>query len=215
MRTRREVVGCVGAAIAAIPASSKGEASVAKRPVVCIFGDSIAAGYGLAPGDALPAQLQAALYAQYVLALVRGAGRSGDTTGEALTRLNASILPETDLCIIELGGNDFLRGLPPTQMAANLAAIAMKLKARHIDTIMLGGHAPAGTPVEYGREFTAAFGTAAVRAGVLLIPGVLDGVLEDPALMQTDRIHPNAAGVRKVVSRLVPTVIRCLAAAAV
>jgi len=105
MLSRRLLIAAA-ASLVALPAG----AAAAKTPVVTILGDSITAGLGLAAGDALPAQLQRALAGLGVAAVVRGAGVSGDTSAGGLARLDFSVQPDTRVCVVELGANDYLSG---------------------------------------------------------------------------------------------------------
>lgn len=202
---RSLLLAAAGALAAAGPA-----APAPTPPVVTILGDSITAGLGLPAADALPAQLQAALAARGVQAVVRGAGVSGDTTAGALARTDFSVQPDTAVCVIELGGNDFLQSLGPADTERNLRAIVAKLRRRRIAVVLAGGRLPARETGAYGREFTAVFPRVARSAHVVLAPDLLDGVLTDRRLRQADGLHPNRAGVRLLASRLVAPVGRAL-----
>ncbi len=181
-------------------------------PVVTILGDSIAAGLGLPAAQALPAQLQAALSVRGVRATVRGAGVSGDTTEGALARADFSVGADTAVCVIELGGNDFLQSLSPGDTERNLRAIIAKLQRRRIAVVLAGGRLPARATGAYGREFAAIFPRVARAAHVVLAPDLLDQIFERRDLRQSDGLHPNGAGVRLIASRLAPFVARALAA---
>ena len=198
------------AAAAALLADVSG-AAAAPPPVVTVLGDSIAAGLGLPAGQALPAQLQAALAARGVAARVRGAGVSGDTTAGALARTDFSVQADTAVCVVELGANDFLQSLSPAETERNLRAIIAKLQRRRIAVVLAGGRLPERETGAYGREFSAVFPRVARATRVRLTPDLLDGVLTDRTLRQADGLHPNAAGVRLLASRLAPTVARALA----
>ena len=189
-------------ALIAVLASTPAHAAPQPPPVVTILGDSIAAGLGLAAADALPAQLQAALARQGVRAVVRGAGVSGDTTAGALARVDFSVAPDTRLCIVELGANDYLQSVPPAQTRRDLQAIVRRLKARHIRVLLAGGTLPERTAGAYGRAFNAIFPDVAKAEDVALEPDFLAGVEAQSALKQGDGLHPNAAGVRLIAGRL-------------
>ncbi|HTK35220.1 MAG TPA: arylesterase [Caulobacteraceae bacterium] len=180
-------------------------------PVVTILGDSITAGLGLRAADALPAQLEAALRGLKVAARVRGAGVSGDTTAGGLARLDFSVQPDTDLCVVELGGNDLLQGVDVGQTRANLDAIVRRLKKRGIAVVLAGGRAPSTTLGSYGRAFDALFPAIAAAQHVALAPDLLAGVMDRPGLKQADGLHPNPAGVKLVAARLAPVVAKALA----
>ncbi len=179
-------------------------------PVVTVLGDSIAAGYGLRAADALPAQLQTALARLGVTAQVRGAGVSGDTTAGALARVGFSVQTDTRVCVIELGGNDFLQSISPAQTERSLRGIIAKLQTRKIAVVLAGARLPARTAGAYGREFAALYPRVARATHVRLAPDLLAGVLGAPAMLQVDGLHPNPAGVRLVAARLAPVVAAAL-----
>ena len=179
-------------------------------PVITILGDSITAGLGLSASDALPAQLQAALARSGVRAVVRGAGVSGDTTEGGLARVDFSVAPDTRLCIVELGANDYLQSIPPEQTRSSLLAIVQRLKARHIRVLLAGGTVPERTSGAYGRAFNAIFPGVAKAEGVALEPDFLAGVQAQPHLKQADGLHPNAAGVHLISARLATYVAKAL-----
>lgn len=185
-------------------------AAAAPPPVVTLLGDSVTAGLGLPAAEALPARLQAALAARGVRAVVRGAGVSGDTTAGALARTDFSVQPDTAVCVIELGGNDFLQSLSPADTERNLRAIVARLQRRRIAVVLAGGRLPERETGAYGREFSAVFPRVAKATHVVLAPDLLDGVLTDRTLRQADGLHPNAAGVRLLASRLAAPVAQAL-----
>lgn len=176
-----------------------------------ILGDSLASGYGLPHDQGFEVQLAAALKAAGEdVAIVDGAV-SGDTSADGRARLDWVLAGGVDAAIVELGANDGLRGLDPKEMAANLTAIMDTLAARHIPVLLAGMYAPPNMGPAYGRAFRAVFTRLGQRPGVLYYSFFLRGVAEVPALTQPDRLHPNAAGVRKIVHRILPLVERLLA----
>lgn len=204
MPTRRQV-------IAALPAAAASPAlGAARPPVVTLLGDSITAGLGLASVAALPAQLQAALRAQGLAAVVRGAGVSGDTSAGGLARVDFSVQPDTAVCVVLLGGNDLLQSIEPRQTEANLTAIVRRLRARRIKVILGASKAPTRTTGAYGRAFNGVFARVAAATGATLAPDLLDGVIDRPEMKQADGLHPNAAGVKVLAARLAPAVARAL-----
>ena len=182
--------------------------------MVTLLGDSIAAGYGLPAAAALPAQLQAALARAGVMAIVRGAGVSGDTTAGGLARVGFSVQSDTDVCVVALGGNDLLQGLDPRITRANLDAIVRGLKRRRIRVVLAGIAAPAAIGRAYAADFNAAFVAVARTEHVALYADLLAGVGRDNALKQRDGIHPNAAGVTVIARALAPIIVRTLKARA-
>ena len=203
--SRRTLI-ITGASFAATPALA------AAPRTVTLLGDSITAGYGLAAADALPNQLSLALARIGAAARVRGAGVSGDTTADALARMDFSIQPDTSLCLVALGGNDLLQGVDPKVVRANLTAIVRWLKARRYKVLIAGMRAPKAIGAGYAREFDAVFPAVAKDQRVGLYPYLLDGVGGDPRLNQSDHIHPNAAGVKIIAQHLAPVVARALTA---
>jgi len=196
------------AAMAATPAL----ATPAKRPVVTILGDSITAGLGLSAADALPARLQEALARIGSPALVRGAGVSGDTIAGGLARLDFSVQPDTDVCVVALGGNDLLQGQDTRASKANLDKIVRRLKARRIGVVVAGLVAPPQIGRGYARDYDAMFPAVAKAEGVALYPDLRKGVAGRRDLTQADGIHPNARGVLIMAAGLAPVVARALRA---
>jgi acyl-CoA thioesterase-1 len=178
--------------------------------VVTLLGDSITAGLGLPADAALPAQLQQALARRGASAIVRGAGVSGDTSAGGLARLDFSVQPDTTVCVVELGANDYLQSIDPRETAANLDQIVVRLKARRIKVVLVPGTAPAHSAGAYGRAFDAIFSKIAAARRVILTPDLLAGVAGNPKLRQADGLHPNAAGVRIIADNLAPAVARAL-----
>ena len=187
-------------------------ALAAHGKVVTILGDSITAGLGLPAADALPAQLHQALNGLGVANLVRGSGVSGDTTAGGAARMDFSIRPDTSVVVVALGGNDLLQGIDPRVTRANLGKILNRLAARHMGVVLAGLKAPPEIGRGYARDFNAVFAEAAKAHRVAFFPDLLEGVERNPALKQADGLHPNAQGVRLIVSRLAPVVAKALAA---
>ena len=178
-----------------------------------ILGDSLSAGYGLPHEESFEAQLRDALRAQgHDVQIIDGAV-SGDTTAGARARLDWALAGGADAVLVELGGNDGLRGVDPNDMQANLTAILDALQARHIPVLLSGMYAPPNLGPDYEHRFRAVFDKLGQRPGVLYDPFFLQGVAEVPGLIQADGLHPNAKGVRVEVSRLLPLVDKLLAEA--
>jgi acyl-CoA thioesterase-1 len=183
-------------------------------PRLLVLGDSIAAGYGLAHADGLQARLAAALAADGRVVTILDGAVSGDTTAGGRARLDWALGDGADAVIVELGGNDGLRGLDPRETEANLGAILGTLAARHIPVLLAGMLAPPNLGRDYTDAFRAVFTRLGARPGVIFDPFVLAGVAGDPAMLQADGIHPNPAGVQRIVARLLPLVERLLDRAA-
>lgn len=199
-----------GAALGCGLALAAGPAAAAAPRVVTILGDSITAGLGLPAADALPAQLQKALAAQGLAVVVRAAGVSGDTSAGALARTDFSVQPDSAVCVVELGGNDFLQSLSPKATEDNLRGVIAKLQRRRIAVVLAGGRLPAHATGAYGREFAAIFPRVAKATHVILSADLLNGVLGDRNLRQADGLHPNAPGVRLLAARLAAPVALAL-----
>ena len=172
-----------------------------------VLGDSLAAGYGLAAPDGFQARLAEALHEAGRDVKLIDAAVSGDTTAGGRARLAWALADGADAAIVELGGNDGLRGLDPAGTEANLAAILDALAAAKIPVLLAGMLAPPNLGDAYAAEFRDAFARLGQRPGVLFEPFFLDGVAGDPALNQADHIHPNPAGVRIVVAHIMPLVL--------
>jgi acyl-CoA thioesterase-1 len=178
-----------------------------------VLGDSLSAGYGLAHEDGFEYQLQAALKADgHDVTIIDGAV-SGDTSAGGRARLDWTLGDGADAAIVELGANDGLRGLPVTDMEANLTAILDALAAKHIPVLLTGMYAPPNLGPDYEKSFRAVFDRLGQRPGVLYDPFFLAGVATIPSLNQADHMHPNPAGVKRVVARILPLVEKLLAEA--
>jgi acyl-CoA thioesterase-1 len=177
--------------------------------LVVAFGDSLYAGYRLAPNEGLAPQLQAALQADGINARVHNAGVSGDTSAAGKTRLAFvldSLDRKPDLVVLGLGGNDMLRGIKPAETKANMTAMLDELKRREIPVVLTGMLAAPNLGQDYGNAFNAIFPQLAKQYDAPLYPFFLEGVVTDGTLMLPDNIHPNAKGVSRVVEGLSPLV---------
>ncbi len=170
-------------------------------PVITLFGDSIAAGYGLSPSEGLAHQLELALASLGVAAVVRNAGVPGDTSAGGRGRLAASVRGDTAVCIVEFGGNDRRLGFPEALTHDSLDAITKVLTARGVSVILVGmGEGERGRVQKQ----------VAAENGVALYPDLFAGV--GPDMRQPDRIHPNATGDRVIAQGLAPLVVEALKA---
>lgn len=181
------------------------------------LGDSLTQGYGLPQGEGLVPQLQAWLTAQGAEVTVLNAGVSGDTTAGGKARLGWSLTPDVDAVMIELGGNDLLRGLPPEQAKANLDAMLAEVTGRGLPTLLVGLAAPGNYGPAYQQAFDAIWPELAEKYHVLLLPDLLAPIAAKTpeqraaeGLMQGDNIHPSAKGVGMVVEGLGPRVMELL-----
>jgi len=187
-------------------------AAAADRPVrIVAFGDSLTAGLGLGAADAFPAKLQGALKAKGLSVTIENAGVSGDTTAGGLGRVDWSVPDGIDAVILELGANDALRGIDPKAARAALEAIIRRLKERRIAVLLAGMLAPRNLGPDYASAFDPIYPDLAAAYDLVLYPFFLDGVAGDAALNQADGLHPTAAGVDVIVSRILPKVEEVLA----
>jgi len=183
-------------------------AAAAQQPALKLlaFGDSLVHGYGLPPGQSFPEQLEAALRARGQSVAVINAGNSGDTTAAGRARLDWALAEQPDMVLVELGANDTLRGIEPSETYRNLDAILTRLASEGIPVLLAGMQAPRNLGADYVGEFDRVFPRLAEKHGVALYPFFLDGVALDPTLNQGDGIHPNAEGVAVIVERITPAV---------
>jgi acyl-CoA thioesterase-1 len=191
-------------------------AAVAPR-VILFLGDSIAAGLGLDPSEAFPALIQEKIDAQRWNFQVINAGQSGDTSAGGLSRLDWLLKNRIDVLVLELGGNDGLRGLPVATTQRNLQAIIDRTKAKYPEAkvIIAGMKIPPNMGGDYSRRFEAVFADLAKKNNALLIPFVLEGVGGVPHLNLADGIHPNAKGQQRVAAnvwKVLEPVLRSLVA---
>ena len=185
-------------------------------PKLLALGDSLTAGYGLPPEDGFVPQLSAWLVAQGVQAALINAGVSGDTTAGGAARLEWSLAGGADALIVNLGGNDMLRGLPPAEARANLTQIMELAKAKGLPVLLVGLLAPGNYGADYKAAFDAVYPTLAAQYEALLLPVYFAPIATpqgglDPAFMQADGIHPNRDGVAKIVAAMGPKVLELLA----
>ena len=181
--------------------------AVAAQPVkILAIGTSLTQGYGLPPGTEFTVQLQNSLKQAGIDAVVTNAGVSGDTSAGGLARLDWSLADRPDAVILELGSNDMLRGIPPATTEKNLRAILDKLKAAQVKVLLTGMHAQRNLGADYVQQFDAIYPRLAKDSNVLFYPFILDGVALNPKLNQADGMHPNPAGVKVMVARILPSV---------
>ena len=173
-------------------------------PVILALGDSLTAGYGLAPGEAFPARLEARLNSSGVAARIINGGVSGDTSAGGLARLDWALAAAPQVVIVTLGANDALRGIEPAVTRANLDSILGRLAERGVRVLLAGMRAPPNMGPKYGAEFAAIYPELAVKHGVALYPFFLEGVATEPDLNQADGLHPNGRGVDVIVERIAP-----------
>ncbi len=174
--------------------------------VILFYGDSLTAGYGLSPEEAFPALVEKKLNKTDKKVKVVNAGLSGETTAGGLSRIDWVLRQPVDIFVLELGGNDGLRGLPVDQSRKNLQGIIDKVKAKYPDCkiVMAGMMVPPNMGKEYTEAFKRVYPDLATKNKATLIPFILDGVGGIEKLNQADGIHPNAEGHQIIANKISP-----------
>lgn len=177
-------------------ALARGAQEPAAERTVLVLGDSIAAGSGVDMEQAFPALLGRKVEARGLPFRVVNGGLSGDTTAGGLRRINWLLRQRVDVLVLELGGNDGLRGLAPAATKTNLLGIVERVRERYPECrlVVAGMRMPANMGEEYTREFEAVFPAVAEEVGARLVPFLLEGVGGVAELNQPDRIHPTPEG---------------------
>ena len=201
-----------------VVAGSLVEADEPTSKTLVVLGDSLAAGYGLNPADAYPAVLDQWIRAAGLPFHVANAGVSGDTTAGGVRRVDWVLKRPVDVLLLELGGNDGLRGLSPTQTRSNLVTIILKARAANprVQVVIAGMQMPSNLGAEYTQAFRDLFPEVAKTQSALLIPFLLEGVGGVRELNQSDQIHPTAEGHRRVATnvwKVLEPALRSVAAA--
>ncbi|TLF48315.1 arylesterase [Halomonas urmiana] len=177
-------------------------ALAASRPVVLVMGDSLSAAYGIEQRAGWVSLLQARLDGK---ARVVNASISGETSSGAAARLPDLLRQHRpEIVVLELGGNDGLRGLPPGQMRANLAAMIEASQAAEAEVLLLGIDIPPNYGQAYRDAFTGVFTRLAHAHDLSLVPFLLEGVALEADLMQDDGIHPTAAAQPRILENIWP-----------
>lgn len=177
-----------------------------EKKLILFFGNSLTAGYGIDPEDAFPGLTQAALDSLGKDYKVINGGLSGETTAGGLSRLDWFLEEEPYLFVLELGGNDGLRGIQLSETKKNLLGIIDKVRAKYPNTkiILAGMQIPPNMGQEYTDEFKTIYPAVAKEKNVTLIPFLLEGVAGNPDLNLPDGIHPTEAGHKIVFGTIWP-----------
>lgn len=187
------------------PSSPTGATTVAPAAStlkIVAFGDSLTSGHRLPQRDAYPAVLERALQEAGLPFTVVNHGINGDTTAGALRRLERVLAEQPQILILAFGANDGLRGVPVTQVRANLARVIERAQEQGIKVLLVGMEALPLYGWQYTVDFHNVFPDLAKQYGVPLVPFMLDGVFGNPDLMSQDGIHPNAAGARLIADNI-------------
>ncbi|WP_298303840.1 arylesterase [uncultured Erythrobacter sp.] len=180
---------------------------------ILAFGDSLFAGYNLPDADGYPEKLEAALRARGTNARVFDAGVSGDTSAAGRDRLDFVLAGQSekpDLFILELGGNDLLRGLSPEETRANFETMLTTLTEAEIPVLIMGMRSPPNYGPEYTAAFDAIYADMAEKYDTELIGFWLEDIYEQPQLFQSDRIHPTAEGIEALVTSTIDEIAAAL-----
>lgn len=181
------------------------DALAAAKPIrIVALGDSLTAGFNLPTEKAFPAALERRLQAMGFAVEIANAGVSGDTTQGGLARFDWSVGDDADFVIVELGANDMLRAIAPDVARQNLTKILERLKQRKIPAALAGMKSLANWGETYRAQFEAIYPQLALAFDTPLYPYFLEGVANHSQLLLPDEMHPNAAGVEKIVDGFAP-----------
>jgi acyl-CoA thioesterase I len=188
----------------------------AEKLTLVAFGDSLTQGYGLPPADGFVPQLQNWLTAKGADLTVINAGVSGDTTAGGLARMDWTLTPEVDAMILNLGGNDLLRGIDPASSRANLDTMLTKAQALNIPVLLVALRAPGNYGPDFKAQFDAMYPDLAAKFKIPVTDNYFLPLIDQSTrllatdLMQADGLHPNAKGVILAVNTLGPQVLALL-----
>lgn len=176
-----------------------------ERPSIVAFGDSLTAGLGVPPDQSYPMRLQRTLDAAGYAYRVVNAGVSGETTAGGARRVSWVLKSKPAIVILELGGNDGLRGLSLQETKANLERIIQQLQQASVTVVLAGMKLPPNYGKDYTDGFESLYQALAKQYHLALIPFFLDGVAGSSSLNQADGIHPTGEGYRIIVDKIFPT----------
>jgi acyl-CoA thioesterase-1 len=179
-------------------------ALASSRPVLVCFGDSITAGYGLEAGQSYPDFLQQKLDKHGYHYDVSNQGTSGATTKDAVASLPSILQLHPEIVIVEFGGNDGLRGLPPDQTRRNLDQVLTTLEAAHIKVLLAGITLPPNYGPDYIHSFDQVFNDLAAKHHTAFVPMIYKDLIHIPDTIQQDGIHPTAKGSDILADTLLP-----------
>jgi len=195
------------------PAASKNGADEGRLPekTIVFFGNSLTAGYGVDPSEAYPALIQHMIDSLHLGYRVINAGVSGETSSGGEDRIDWILKQKVDVFVLELGGNDGLRGIPLTATRKNLQAILDKVRAKYpgVKILLEGMQIPPNLGQAYATTFKNIYPDLAASNKIALVPFLLQNVGGDPKLNQQDGIHPNVAG-HQIVAQNVWQVLKTL-----
>ena len=195
---------------AAAPTPPPSAAATDPRPAIVCFGDSITAGFGLEAGESFPDLLQKDIDGRGLRYRVVNLGVSGDTTQDGVSRMSMALAEKPAIVLLELGGNDGLRGIPLAITQANLVQMIEAFQTAGAKIVLAGMSLPPNYGAAFIQKFEAMYKDLASKYKLALIPFLLDGVGGHDDLMQRDGIHPNAAGARKVEAIVIKALLPLL-----
>ena len=179
--------------------------------LIVALGDSLTAGLGLNERDAWPAQLERRLRAAGLRWKVINAGISGETSSGARARLAWVLGLKPDIMVLETGANDGLRGIPTQVLQANLDSMLATLGENRVTTVLAGMQMLRNLGPSYTGAFARVYPDLAQKHRAILIPFFLEGVAANPALNQSDGLHPTAEGYRVVTDLVYPRILDAIA----
>jgi len=183
----------------------KEKMNVDERPITIVaFGDSLTEGYGVAPSDTYPAQLENLLKERgFPNLTIYNKGYSGDTSYDGLRKVDEVLALKPQIVLLAFGPNDAMRRVPPALIKDNLSLIVRKLQSNGIVVVMEGFKVPLEVGGEYGSDFESIFQDMAKSMSLIYVPNLLDGVAFRANLVQKDALHPNKDGYSIVAKRTV------------
>lgn len=184
-------------------------AAMPEKTLVC-FGDSITAGYGLDASQSYPSALERLLTARGYHYRVLNQGVSGNTTKDAVARVNSVVALHPDVVLVEFGGNDGLRGMSMEITRKNMDTVLNALAAAHIRVLLVGITLPPNYGADYVKSFDAVFRDAAEKHHLPLMPMLYDGIYTVPGTIQADGIHPTVKGSQMIAEHLLPHLVPLL-----
>ncbi len=203
MKLRRWLSFSISILIAAC-SSLPAQRPAVNRPLLVCFGDSITAGYGLQPGQAYPDALQRDLDGRGYHYEVVNQGTSGATTKDAVAGLRSILQLHPEVVVVEFGGNDGLRGLPPAETRRNLDQVLTGLEAAHVKILLAGITLPPNYGSDYIHQFEQVFRDLAAAHHTAFVPMIYKDLVNVPGVIQPDGIHPTAKGSEIIAKTLLP-----------
>ena len=199
-----------GATTPEIPATPPTKPTIEDSLTILAFGDSLTEGFGVDAGENYPSQLERKLRGDGYAVRVTNGGISGETSTSALTRLDWMLNSKPDIVIIEMGGNDALRGVDLELTQENLDKIVGRFSESGAVVVVAGLQIIQNLGEEYTVEFAEIYPAVANKHDAILIPFLLEGVAADPELNQPDFIHPNAEGYTVMVDHIYPFILEAI-----